>query len=555
MQRIQSFLVSGGPGLRRSRREPGEGGAFLRTGVPRTRLARRTALGLMAGALLCWPPPVPAGVCDGISPAVGTQLTTVRVASGLVRPTLAVSPPGDVSRLFILEQDGRIRILKDGVLLPTPFLDINTIVRSPADVPGGNEEGLLGLAFHPDYATNRQFFIYHTNTLGNNVVARYLRSTGSDDLADVASRANVIIFSHPTFSNHNGGMIAFGPDGMLYIGTGDGGSGCDPGDNAQDGTSLLGKMHRIDVSSLPYTIPADNPFVGNAGVADEIWSLGLRNPWRWSFDRLTGDLYIADVGQVEKEELNYRPASSTGGENYGWDIWEGDQCANASCPTSPANCQSIPIPNLVMPVEVFDHLQGCSVSGGYVYRGCRIPELSGTYFYSDYCAAFIRTFRIAGGVATEQDDLTAELAPGGGLSIAEVTSFGEDARGEVYIIDRGGEVFKILPVLSSLEVSGQNATPFFPTETDWGWEDLQATSMHPISAYRVYRSAGGPSPVFDCVFQGPDPVWAGGDADLPEVGAVFHYLVIGLNAAGQQTSTGTASDGSPRTLSAVVCPA
>jgi hypothetical protein len=265
-------------------------------------------------------------------------------------------------------------------------------------------------------------------------------------------------------------------------------------------------------------------------------------------------MYIGDVGQVQREEIDYQPASSTGGENYGWDIWEGEQCANASCPTSPVNCAAVPIANLVAPVAVFSHAEGCSVSGGFVYRGCRVPDLAGTYFYSDYCAAFIRTFRIVGGVATAQDDLTAALAPGGGLSIAEVTSFGEDARGEIYIVDRAGEIFKILPVLASLEVSGQGAAPFFPTAGDWGWEDLAATSMHPINAYRVYRSAGGPAPVFDCVFQGPTPIWPGGDAELPDPDNILHYLVVGRNAAGQQTSPGTGTSGAPRTLSAVPCP-
>ena len=496
-----------------------------------------------------------ADVCDGISPATGVQLTTVPVvstAAGLVRPVLAVSPPGDTERLFIVGQDGQITILKNGTLLSPDFLDIDPLVRSPGDV-GHNEQGLLGLAFHPDYETNGFFFVYYTGNDGNNVVARYERDPVDPDRGLVLSRQTVIDLLHPNQSNHNGGMIAFGPDGHLYIGTGDGGGSCDVDDNAQDGASLLGKFLRINVDSLPYTVPADNPFVGDAAFLDEIWAYGVRNPWRWSFDRTTGDLYIGDVGQSQWEEIDYQPASSAGGENYGWPIWEGNHCPHSDC-SSLAPCNSI---NPVAPVaEYANGVAGvrCAVTGGYTYRGCRIPDLAGTYFYGDFCTAFIKTFRIAGGVATAEDDLTAALDPPGPAAIENLASFGEDGRGEIYIIDLSGEIFKVVPVLSTLEVSGPGAALFRPGPGDWVWEDLQATSSHPIAAYQIYRHDGNGSGTFDCVFQGAAPVWPGGDPFDPGEGELFSYLATATNGGGEQTLPGNASDGTPRALSALSCP-
>jgi glucose/arabinose dehydrogenase len=401
-------------------------------------------------------------VCDGISTVPGAPLAADRVATGLVRPVFATAPPGEVDRLFIVEQDGRIRILEGGALLPAPFLDVAALTRSPAD-GGGNEEGLLGLAFHPEYAANGWFFVYHTNATGSsNVVARSTRSAGDPSPADPASRQVVISFPHPGAGNHDGGMIAFGPDdGYLYIGTGDGGGSCDPSGNAQSGASSLGKLLRIDVGSLPYAVPPSNPFAGPDGVNDEIWSLGLRNPWRFSFDRATSDLYVGDVGQLVWEEIDYRPGGSTGGENYGWDLYEGDHCPNPSCGS--AACA---VAGYVPPIHEYDHADGsCAVTGGYVYRGCRMPDLRGTYFHAGYCTAVIRSFRVSGGAVTDPDDWTAELDPGGGLDSGLVTSFGEDARGEIYLVDRGsaaaatGEVYEIVPALGSLEVSGAGAVP------------------------------------------------------------------------------------------------
>lgn len=506
-------------------------------------------------SLLALALPAEAAVCDGVSTASDASLTTVRVVSGLIRPVLAVSPPGDVNRLFLVEQDGTIRIRKNGQVLAQPFLDISAIVRSPVD-RGNNEEGLLGLAFHPEYATNGRFFVYYTNTSSDNEVARYTVSS-DPDVADAGSRQRVILINHPSQGNHNGGMIAFGPnDGYLYIGTGDGGGSCDGAENAQNGGSLLGKMLRIDVDSLLYTIPPDNPFVSNASFLDEIWAYGLRNPWRWSFDRATGDLYIGDVGQGEWEEVDWRPGTSAGGENYGWDNYEGDICPNPSC----GDEGSCTLPSYVGPVVVYANAgsPACAVTGGYVYRGCRMPALAGTYFYGDYCQAFIRSFRIVPGPppsVTDERDRTAELAPGGPSTIGLITSFGEDARGELYLADRDGEVFKIVPVLPNLEVSGAGAAPLrLERSGNWTWEDLARTSDHPITAYRVYRSFGTGGGVFDCIHTRADTAWPGGDPLNPAGGELFSYLVTAVNAAGVESSAGAASNGTPRTRSASPCP-
>lgn len=511
--------------------------------------------------LLCLLAAMPASsqapVCDGISdvsdfdgPAVTDMagaLTTVRVVSGLTRPLFVTAPPGDVDQLFLVEQDGRIEILRDGAVLPKAFLDISAQTRSPADIGGGNEEGLLGLAFHPDYSTNGWFFVFHTDSTGsNNVIARYTVSA-DPDVADAASRTQVLSIPHTFASNHNGGAIGFGPaDGYLYIGTGDGGSSCDPNGVAQSLGSLLGKLLRIDVDALPFSVPADNPFVGGVTTDDVIWSYGLRNPWRWSFDRITGALYIADVGQQQAEEINCRPASSAGGENYGWDRFEGMTCPNPSC-GSQGSCL---LTDNVLPVAEYDHTAGCSITGGYVYRGCRMSDLHGHYFYADFCTDFVESFRTDAACAAPLPvSRAADLAPGGSLDIGSIVSFGEDPRGEIYIVDRGGEVFKIVPELSILEVSGANATPFSAGNGGaWSWEDLAATSSHTITSYKVYRSDGDPAGPFDCVFQGATPAWATGDPDSPASGQAFFYLVTAVNSAGVETRPGNRSGSIPRTV-------
>jgi glucose/arabinose dehydrogenase len=471
--------------------------------------------------------------CTGISDAsdydgplvsdFNGKLTAVLVASGLLRPLFVTSPPGDVDRLFIVEQDGLIKILRDGAVLGTPFLDVAAISLSPAD-GGHNEEGLLGLAFHPDYDSNGWFFVYHTNSTGTqNVVARYTVSA-NPDVADTGSRVEVIAVNHPTHGDQDGGMLAFNSlDGYLYIGVGDGGGDCDPPDNAQSLTSNLGKLLRLNVDSLPPST-AGNPYDGAIPGNDEIWSFGLRNPWRFSFDRLNGVMLIGDVGESVWEELDCQPPTSVGGENYGWNRYEGGVCPapSSTCPGT-GNCI---IASYVPPIRTYGRLEdgfSCAVVGGYVYRGCRMSDLHGTYFYTDFCSSNVHTFRVDAACVTAPPDLnrTSDLA-GPGV-ITQVTSFGEDERGELYLIDRGtlepptGEVFRIVPTLGIMEVSGLNA-PLLAAGAngDWIWEDLARTSGHPISSYKVYRSSS-PAGTFVCAHQGAGNSWSGGDPSDPSI--------------------------------------
>jgi glucose/arabinose dehydrogenase len=520
---------------------------------------RRTFAALATFLAVFAPSTVRAQPCAGISAAPSTSLTTVRVASGLLRPLFVSAPPNDNSRLFVVLQDGVIKLYKNGSSAPVTFLDISAITRSPAD-GGGGEQGLLGLAFDPNYATNGRFFVYHTDSTGElDIVAQYRRTTGNPDSADPLSRMSVLVVPHGMTAGHNGGMLAFGPaDGHLYIATGDGGVLCDSRGLAQSGSSFLGKILRINVRTYPYSIPAGNPFAGPDGIKDEIWSSGLRNPWRFSFDRVTSDLYLADVGQSAREEINYRPGGGPGGENYGWPLYEGSLCPFPQC--SSPTCS---VPSHALPLMEYSHANGeCAVTGGYVYRGCRMPSLHGTYFYADFCLPFIRTFQVVSGAVTNPIDRTAELAPEGGLSIELIDSFGEDARGEIYIVDHGGggasgEVYKIVPVLQNLEVSGAGATPMKLDDRPgawWSWEDLQLTSSHPIAAYRVYRSSGRGDGVFDCVHEDPGAGWFEGDPDVPARGVLYTYLVTAVNASGEETLPGSSSTGVPRNLSSVPCP-
>ncbi|MFQ5414138.1 MAG: PQQ-dependent sugar dehydrogenase [Phycisphaerae bacterium] len=385
--------------------------------------------------------------------AGGTQLTRQLIASGLNRPVFVTHIPGDFNRLFVVEQRGVIRIIKDGQLLPTPFLDIDALVPF---INGNSEQGLLGLAFHPNYAENGFFYANYTNLAGNTTIARF-RTTPDPDIADPSGPSIVLTIDQP-FSNHNGGWLDFGPDGFLYIGTGDGGLGNDPGNRAQDITDqLLGKMLRIDINGFDapggnYAIPPDNPFVGMTGD-DEIWAYGLRNPWRCSFDRVTGDLYIGDVGQDAVEEIDFQPADSTGGENYGWRCMEGNSCTGLTGCT----CGD---PALTDPIQTYGHnctTGGFSLTGGYVYRGCTIPDLHGTYFYADFVCSNIWSFRVVNGQVTELRNRDAELGP-----VSTVASFGEDAYGEIYIVQRGGpttgQIFKIVPAGGpETDCNGNNA--------------------------------------------------------------------------------------------------
>jgi len=369
-----------------------------------------------------------------------TMLSTVLVTGGLTRPAFVTAAPGDTSRIFIVEQRGsdgrgRIKIVKHGVLLARPFL-------TTAVLSTGFEQGLLGLAFAPNYATTGRFYINYTRSDGTTIVARHSVSADPDS----ANPNGTVILTVPQpFANHNGGWLGFGPDGYLYIALGDGGDAGDPGDRAQNLNTLLGKLLRIDVSGATYTIPPSNPFAGATPGLDEIWAYGLRNPWRPAFDRATGDLVIADVGQAQVEEIDFQPASSNGGENYGWRCYEGSTFFAESATIPCASCFAAGCPKIA-PAHEYPHTGSrCSVTGGYVYRGTAIPKLAGTYFFADYCAGTIYSGRFVGDTLVFVHNRTAELAPGGGLSIGSITSFGEDASGELYICDQEGEVFKIVP--------------------------------------------------------------------------------------------------------------
>src|SRR5690606_23884059 len=336
----------------------------------------------------------------------------------------------------------------DGAIGATPVLDIDPLVSS------AGERGLLGLAFSPEYDTDGEFYLNYTDNAGDTVIARYTVS-GDPDVADPAS-AEILLTVEQPFGNHNAGWISFGPDNMLYIPLGDGGSGGDPGHRAQNPQEMLGKLLRLDVLGAPdpglaYAIPADNPFVSDPGTLDEIWALGLRNPWRNDFDPMTGDLWIADVGQNQFEEVNFQPASSLGGENYGWKCREAFACFSTDAPFCPSSCTENPF---VDPIHAYDHSQGCSITGGVVYRGASIGGLSGTYFFADFCSETIWSLRYDGTSVQDFTNRTSELAPGGGLSIDSIVSFGRDARGEIYIVDQGGEIFQIIGRTCRADIDG-----------------------------------------------------------------------------------------------------
>ncbi|WP_228894697.1 PQQ-dependent sugar dehydrogenase [Pseudoduganella aquatica] len=362
------------------------------------------------------------------APPAALQLALQPVASGLSQPLYLTAPAGD-SRLFIVERPGRIRVFANGALLATPFLDISSQTTS------AGERGLLSMAFHPQYAQNGSFFIYYTDSNGDIAVDRMKVSDTNANLADPATAGRVITIPHREFSNHNGGQLAFGADGYLYIGTGDGGGAGDPLRNGQNLNSLLGKILRLDVGIVvpgqTYGIPSGNPYAGQAGRRGEIWAAGLRNPWRFSFDRGDGLLYIADVGQDQREEVDVAPATQAG-LNYGWNIMEGTACYNA------ASCNQA---GLTLPVFEYQHgandVNGCSITGGYVYRGAAIPELAGTYFYSDYCKGYLKSFAYRNGAVSGAQEWAVDN-PG------NVLSFGQDAQGELYLLAGSGQVFRIV---------------------------------------------------------------------------------------------------------------
>ncbi|MFL6195260.1 MAG: PQQ-dependent sugar dehydrogenase [Thermoanaerobaculia bacterium] len=365
----------------------------------------------------------------GPFPVAGTLAGVAfeQVADGLGSVT-AITHAGD-SRLFVTIRDGRILIVENGAARAQPFLDIHTLITTVG------EGGLLSTAFHPHYADNGFFFVNYTNTNGDTVIARY-QVSGDANRADPASARTLLLITQP-FSNHNGGQLQFGPDGYLYIGMGDGGSAFDPECRAQREDSLLGKMLRIDVDqnvggSPFYGIPADNPFRGAGDPPDEIWSSGLRNPWRFSFDRQTGDLWIGDVGQNQREEIDFQPASSRGGENYGWKVMEGTLCSTrTACPASTPACDS---PAFTPPVLEYDHASGCSVTGGYVYRGSRLPQLRGTYMFADFCTGVVWAATRQGSGFTVK-----RLA----APVSQIITFGEDRDGELYAGNLTGNLFRL----------------------------------------------------------------------------------------------------------------
>ncbi len=360
----------------------------------------------------------------GPGPGPGDSAALQLVTSGLSYPDFVTTPAGDTARLFVVEQTGAIRVVRHDTLLPTPLLDLT------GHIGFGGERGLLSMAFHPSYASNGHFYVYYTNPAGDIRIVRYTVSA-NPNVADSTTGDTILAAFHETYDNHNGGLVLFGPDGKLYAGLGDGGFGGDPSGNGQNLDTLLGKILRLDVDGgSPYAVPPDNPFVGHAGERGEIWIYGLRNPWRFSFDRATADLYIGDVGQNLYEEVDVLAAGSPAGVNYGWNIMEGKHCYGAS---------SCNMTGLTLPVIEYDHSNACAVTGGYVYRGTRVPALAGVYLYGDYCGGWVRSFRFAGGTATESRDWPS-LAVSGGLS-----SFGEDVRGELYITSLSGSLYRIVP--------------------------------------------------------------------------------------------------------------
>ena len=379
-----------------------------------------------------------------VSAAASAQITSELVVGGLHWPVHVTAPDGD-DRLFILEQRGIIHLYKDGALLPQPFMDIRDDVMDPTAF---SEQGLLGLTFDPDFETNRYFYVHYTGNSGETVIERYEVQAGDPDQADLTTATTVLTHPQP-YANHNGGTIDFGPDGYFYFGFGDGGGGGDPDENAQDPTTLLGKFIRIDVDSLPYAVPPSNPFVGNAGVLDEIWAKGLRNPYRWSFDPATGDLWIGDVGQSAWEEVDHQPAASTGGENYGWDVTEGTHCYE---PSSGCGADTFDLP-----IYEYGHDSGrCSVTGGVVYRGVGVPDLQGYYVFGDYCSGEVWAILYDGNSITDTLDLTGDLNPDN--RIEALSSIGTGGDGELYLVDRAGttdgEVYSVTLDSSGIDAGG-----------------------------------------------------------------------------------------------------
>ena len=435
------------------------------------------------------------------SGATGADAASVELAiDQLSSPVRVTAPDGD-PRLFVVEQGGRIRLFDQDGTSRGIFLNISSIISS------GGERGLLGLAFAPDYTESGRFYVNYTNLSGDTEIVRYQVSAVDPDRADPDSAELLLLIDQP-YSNHNGGDIEFGPDGMLYIGLGDGGSGGDPDNYAQTRTSLLGKMLRLDVSGPGgYTIPPDNPFVGDPSTLDEIWALGLRNPWVFSFDRETGDLYIADVGQGAREEVSVQPAASQGGENYGWRLMEGTLCYNP-----PVDCND---GTLTLPVH--EYARGgspfrCSISGGFVYRGQLAPELQGHYLFADYCSAQLWSFTwSATDGLGEVIERTEELTPPSGYT--RLVGLGQDGLGELYVIEHSeGKLYRI--------IGSTTSAPGLPPVVRL--EQNVPNPFNPATAIAYTVPAGGAAVRLDVL-------------DLE--GRLVRTLIDGLRPAGRHTAT------------------
>lgn len=368
------------------------------------------------------PVPTAAPVLSHAQPADGSAYRWQPIADNL-DSALYVTHAGDNSgRLFAVEQSGAVLLILDDVTAPRLFLDISNQLPSSVFQGGYTEQGLLGLAFHPNYAENRQFFVSYTDFQGESVLTRY-QATANFNQADPNSAVEILRVPQP-FPDHNGGHIVFGPDGYLYMGFGDGGNVNEPNIRSLDPALFFGKIIRIDVNSIPYSVPEDNPFIGVSGYLPEIWAQGLRNPWRFSFDRVTGEQYIADVGQWNWEEVNVQPAG-LGGQNYGWSAYEG----------SSIYLSDVTIENPTMPVLEYSHDVGCSITGGYVYRGARLPELNGYYFYGDYCNGIVwAAYRTPEGSWQTSVFMDTDFV---------ISSFGEDQDGELYLVDYKTGIYRL----------------------------------------------------------------------------------------------------------------
>jgi glucose/arabinose dehydrogenase len=374
------------------------------------------SLSVLGFVLACAPSASRSAAAAGAAYVKSDGLRLETVVSGLSNPVYVTSPPAD-PRLFVVEQAGRILIVRAGHLLPQPFLDIRDRIRS------GGERGLLSVAFHPRYRDNGFLYVDYTDRNGDTRIERY-HVTSDPDRADPASATLLLEIDQP-YANHNGGLVLFGPDSMLYVGMGDGGSGGDPHGNGQNLAARLGKLLRLDViHGDPYAVPADNPFRQRAGAAPEIWAWGLRNPWRFSFDPAAGLIYIADVGQDKWEEIDAAPASAAG-LNYGWNLMEGSHPFHGDGATR----------GLTAPIEEYDHGQGCSITGGFVYRGRTLKNVVGCYFFADYCTGWVRSLRYERGKVSDRREW---------LHAGDVSSFGVDASGELYVVTLAGRVAKLV---------------------------------------------------------------------------------------------------------------